>query len=103
MVLLSIHYTKQTRKLEDEKQKLTAHTELIQDVFGSKNETYSMLCEEDRSYSAIAHIPDQVDDQNSTWVLKVIEATKIQSQNAHQKLINLDREFNILQNANRKS
>lgn len=103
MVLLSIHYSKQTRKLEDEKQKLTAHTELIQDVFGSKNETYSMLCEEDRSYSAIAHTPDQVDDQNSTWVLKVIEATKIQSQNAHQKLINLDREFNILQNANRKS
>lgn len=63
-----------------------------------------MLLEENISYSAITQeTPDQVNDQNSTWVLKVIEATKIQSQNAQQKLIQLDREYNQLQTATRKS
>jgi hypothetical protein len=63
-----------------------------------------MLLEENISYSAITQeTPDQVNDQNSTWILKVIEATKIQSQNAQQKLIQLDREYNQLQTATRKS
>ena len=63
-----------------------------------------MLLEENISYSAITQeTPDQVNDQNSTWILKVIEATKIQSQNAQQKLIQLDREYTQLQTATRKS
>lgn len=63
-----------------------------------------MLLEENISYSAITQeTPDQVNDQNSAWILKVIEATKIQSQNAQQKLIQLDREFTQLQTATRKS
>lgn len=62
-----------------------------------------MLLEENISYSTITQeTPDQVNDQNSAWVLKVIEATKIQSQNAQQKLIQLEREYNQLQTATRK-
>ena len=62
-----------------------------------------MLLEENISYSTITQeTSDQVNDQNSAWVLKVIEATKIQSQNAQQKLIQLEREYNQLQTATRK-